>query len=135
MSDINNLAILLTKKIESEMYYNFRAELNPDGTVGAPRKSLNFYQIRDTILEVLKNYMSELYIETKVSPMMLKQMDKKQIESFMNSALRIEASKVVSKIMEDSDFFTSFVYEDDYDLYREIKSIIVLKTNKILKET
>lgn len=125
MIELNDLSILLTKKIESELVRQFFQN----------KEQPNFYSIRKTILNVLEENMDVLSIQNVVSHEMLSQMTKEMIENYKNHELKKNAVMLVEKIIDSEDHFEKWVYEDEYSNFKKTtKSIIVLKTGKICKE-
>ena len=69
---INDLAIVLTKKIEGDLVRVFM-----DG-----KKSPSFYNIRETLIDTLSENMDILSFSTSESPEMLREMPPSQVEAF-----------------------------------------------------
>lgn len=128
MIQLNDLAIILAKKIEaglvSEFDYSSKARSSP-----------SFYNIREQILKTLQEYMEVLVVEEKDSPYMLREMSPKQIEDYRNSQLESQAYRIVKRILDGPDYFSKFESRDEYGTWRNVtSSIVVLKTAKIERE-
>lgn len=132
MSRINGLAIFLTRRIDSAIYKLCSDVTKADEKTIA--QSPNFYQIRETILKTLEEYMVELQIYSQHS-----EYDRDYPESILNEIkkhrLESEAHKVVSEIMSRKDILDIDEYEDEYSRFKTInKGIVFVKTGMIEKE-
>lgn len=127
MSALNDLAIVLTKKIEQDLVIAFMSQKH---------HSPSFFNIRETILATLRQNMEVLSVEMKDSPMMLKDMPVKQREDYTNYQLEKCAHEVVKLIMKGDEFFEKYEFKDEYDHYRNVtRTIAVVKTGKIARES
>lgn len=123
---INDLAIVLAKKIEGDLVQAFVSD----------DMSPSFYNIRETLVKTLQENMDVMALESKDSPMMLKDMTPKQFEEWTNHQLEKSARALSSLILKSDDHFERFEFKDEYDRYRNItSSIIVLKAGKIARES
>lgn len=124
--NLNNLAIVLTKKIEADLVEAFheKGKIPP-----------SFYNIRRTLVETLENYMGDLAISESWDQKMLDSMTPQMAAGYKNHQLEKQACEIVKTIIESHDYFDKFEFKDEYDRYRSItRSIIVLKTGKIRKD-
>ena len=124
--ELNDLAIVLTKKIEWKLYQVFgdKGKIPP-----------SFYNVRETILEVLKENMEVLAIEETESPRFARELKPELLERIVNDQLRSNACRVVEMIFKSKDHFDKFVFEDEYSYYKTTRrTIAVIKSAKIARE-
>jgi len=125
MSNINELAILITKKIESELMRQFFHN----------KETPSFFHIRKTILNTLEGCMGELSVTLRSDLELDDHMDISVRESIVNAKLRAATFKVVEGIIDQPEFFEKIVYKDEYSpLENTRRSIIVVKTANLLKQ-
>lgn len=123
--ELNDLAIVLTKKIERNLVKAFLNQKHPP----------SFFNIRENILEVLQENITILQVQTTESPEMMREMRPNRVEEYKNDQIKRATYQVIESIFESPDYFNKFIFEDDWDHFRKTThSIAVVKTAKIVKE-
>lgn len=131
---LNDLAIILTKKIDAEIV-RLCAEVTraaPDTLAQAP----NFFHIRERILATLESYMDVITVRTESSPGTEERYSPEIIKQIRNAELEKEAGFLVKAILQSPDHFARFEFNDEWDRFRSVtKDIVVLKTALIDRES
>lgn len=141
---VNDLAIILTKKIEGDLVYAFFSDAQcvsvcnsdsmPLPDVNLNHKQPSFYNIRETILKSLNEYLDVLILKQKDSPMMLAQMSDSMRMDYTRDQERKIACDIVERIINSEDHFDISTY-DDKDYYRsKTRFIAVLKSGLIARD-
>lgn len=128
MSDINNIAIALTQKIEQAIVYEFAAEKG--------KRSPSYYNIRETILRTLREYI-EIYSSSVVgSPRELEQMPKNILEDYMHHKKKVAGAQLAEAVLENTDITKRWAYSDEFSRNRTINvTLPVIKLNKLINDT
>lgn len=130
---LNELAIILTKKIESEL---MTAICRANGIMEEPKLKFapNFFHIRKGILSVLTEYLDVLHVETRNFPIN-EEISDEIIAKIKEEQLKKEACILVQRIFERDDLFLKRAIDSDYERFiLATKDIVVLKTGKLLGE-
>jgi len=140
----NDLAILLTKKIEASLVDLYveseRLATTEDACNFSSRKTPSIFNIRRDILEVLNEYLKVFYFRESESDRMIHDMPPGQYKEFKRHNLKKRASELVEKCLQEEDIFDVSVFEnndkDGYAYFRDTTySIMVLESGKLARDS
>lgn len=131
---LNDLAIILTRKIQSELMSAIMRANGIDERKDAIKFAPNFFHIREAILKTLSTYMDVLHVETTSYPTDERFSDE-IIKNIKREELKKEAAILVQTMFERDDLFLKDEMSDDFQRWRlATKDIVVLKTGKLAED-
>jgi hypothetical protein len=145
MNDLNDLAIELTKKIESALVYAFAPQIsmNDDGstssqTNGNSRLPPSTYHIRETILQTLANHVTHLNVKIESSDVGTYDLSESTKKAIYDEQMRKAALYLAEELLKDKEISHYYTYEnankDGFALYRTQYFVVpVLKLGNLEK--
>lgn len=140
--NINNLAIILTKKIERSVIQLCHKQLEAidlkesdsleiDTAIMPP----SFWEIRATILEVLSEYMEESFIHFGPRHESRSMMQPLEYESYIREQRECALKQFIHMIIENEEIFDSNIQKDELNYGSTLtRNIIFIKTGKLKRE-
>lgn len=136
---INDLAIILTRKIERDLYHAC-GDLNGcdrEEFVDQIKKCPSTWEIRNTIYLTLERYMNVLCLNVSTAPEVERDLRPDDLKRVREDKIQRQAVMAVKHIMDDDEHFLYRDYSADefYPLRNEYREIVVLKTGLINKDS
>jgi hypothetical protein len=129
---LNDLAILITKKIENELVMLCYSVTQADPKT--IRQAPNFYMIRHNILTALSEVMASFSVQINEAPESYRDIPPATVLEIQNYNLKKQAATVVEHILSSDDYVDKYVYEDEWSLYRSTTRTIVLVKAAAIKK-
>lgn len=120
---INNLAIALTKKLETAIIETFIKN----------KTSPSYYNIRSILFTELSGFIKTLHVEMKDSPMMINSMPEEMKAGWSKQVLKRQAQEI-SELILGTKFINQWEFVDDYSYYRSISTTVALIDLSMVKE-
>lgn len=132
VSLVNELAILLTKKIETELIMLIHSEHGVDAE--RIKTHPTFYSIRHTILSTLEEYLIEFVQSHKISDYELKALNQDP-KTYLEHKQKVAVHQLAETILKNTEVTCVDSYDDEWSRYREyINRLVVVKMNRISNE-